>query len=433
MRALSLALTIAALLGGCVDRGEPWSDPWILTEGELYLEDAAFRREALLESLENRENIYARERIASYGLDTAGWDTLPAWNPRSVPVTREVADALFRGDAVDTDVAPLFDGTIPETMEGWVALGREVFFRYPLRADPYVAYAVRNPDLDVGVSRDASGAVLGALVFRDVDGETTVGLACALCHTDVRGTETFVGAARRGLNYGALRVRYHDDTGLPIDDDLRARMEAWGPGRADITADGTEDPVAIPDLYGLRHESSLTQAGTIRHVGPASLAIRQETQYIHANHQRTRPPRVLTFALTMFLYSLEAPAPLARDVAAERGATLFARHCASCHANAAYGGGLVDAEVVGTDPSLASGAARGTGVYRTSPLLGVRDAAPYFHDGTVPSLEALLSTDRFLDTYAEGARGPGAVPGHRFGTQLPLEERTDLAAFLRTL
>ena len=54
---------------------------------------------------------------------------------------------------------------------------------------------------------------------------------------------------------------------------------AWqhgAPGRADITEDEAEDPVTIPDLWGLQHYESLTQAGTIRHVGPVALALRQE-------------------------------------------------------------------------------------------------------------------------------------------------------------
>lgn len=431
MRA-SAVIGILALLGGCAG-ADPGSDAWLLDEGERYLADPAFRREALLGSLENPDNVYAQERIANYGLETRGWDTLPAWNPRSTRVTAEVAGALAASEPVTDALEPVWDGETPTTMDGWVALGREVFFRYPLRADPYVEHALSRPDLDVGVARSRDGEAIGVVAFRDVDGATRVGLACALCHTAVRDGEVVVGAARRDLDYGALRVAYHDATGRPIDDALRARMERWGPGRADITADVTEDPVAIPDLWGLRQQTSLTQAGTIRHTGPAALAIRQETQYLHANHQRTRPPRELAFALAMFLYSLEPPAPPAMDAVAERGRATFEARCVTCHDNAVGGGALVPAVSVGTDPALANGEARGTGFYRPPALLAVRDAAPYLHDGTVPSLEALLSSERMAEGYEGNPRGPGAVPGHPYGIDLPATERDALLAYLRGL
>jgi len=427
---LLLALVLAA---GCADPPAPgaWTDEALLAEGERYLADDAFRREALLGSLTNPRNVYARERVASYGLGDTGWDALPAWNPRSAPVTADVAAAIVEGAPVEA-YAPVWDGETPTTMDGWVALGRRVFFRYPLRTDPYVRYAVRHPEADFGVARDADGAVVGAVAFRDADGDPSVGLTCALCHTDVRGGAVVVGAARRGFDYGALRLAYHDATGVAVDEDLARRMAEWGPGRADITADTSEDPVAIPDLWGLRYQTTLTQAGTILHTGPAALAIRQETQYLHANDQRTRPPRELTFALAMFLYSLEAPPAPPRDAAAERGARHFAMHCASCHDNEVHGGGLIPSVQIGTDPELAHGEARGTGHYRVPALVAVRDAAPYLHDGTVASLEDLLSLARFEDDYA-GPRGVGAVPGHRYGMDLTDAERADLIALLQTL
>jgi len=425
-----LALIVAA---GCAAPPAPdaWTDEALLAEGERYLADDGFRREALLGSLTNPDNVYGRERIASYGLGDRGWDALPAWNPRSSPVTADIAAAVRSGAPVEGH-EPVWDGETPTTMEGWVALGRRVFFRYPLRTDPYVRWAIRHPERDFGVARDADGAVVGAVAFRDVNGNPSVGLTCALCHADVRDGEIVVGAARRGFDYGALRLAYHDATGEPVDADLARRMAEWGPGRADITADTSEDPVAIPDLWGLRHQTTLTQAGTILHTGPAALAIRQETQYLHANDQRTRPPRELTFALAMFLYSLDAPAPRPRDATAERGVAHFERHCATCHDNVVYGGGLVSSVQVGTDPELARGEARGTGHYRVPALVGVRDAAPYLHDGTIATLEDLLGLARFEDDYA-GPRGVGPVVGHRYGMGLSDAERAELIAFLRTL
>ena len=86
---------------------------------------------------------------------------------------------------------------------------------------------------------------------------------------------------------------------------------------------------------------------------------------------------------------------------------------------------------VGTDAALAHGTARGTGLYRPSPLVRVAAAAPYLHDGSVDSLEALFGRPRFSDDY-EGPRGVGAVRGHAFGVDLEPDDRADLLAYLRT-
>ena len=428
MRRASILVLLAACSGG--SPAEPWSDEWILDETDAYLEDAEFRRMAMLESLRNHDNIYSGQRVASYGLGERGWDALPEWNPRSRTVDDAALEMLAAGELDD---APVWDGARPESMDEWVRLGREVFFRYPLRADPYVRWAIANPAIaaSYGLVR-ADDTHPGAVVFRDVDGEVEVGITCALCHTAVRDGALQVGVARRDFDYGAMRARFHDETGAPVDSELYRRMQTWGPGRADITEDDGEDPVAIPDLFGLRHQSALTQAGTIVHERPSALAIRQETQLLHANRSRARPPRELSWALAMFLYSLEpSSTPATGDVG--QGRALFERHCDTCHDNAAFGGDVVDAELLGTDPALANGAARGTGFYRPAALLDVRHAAPYFHDASVPTLEDLFSPERFEPTYDRRPHGAGAAPGHRYGVDLSEDDKAALVAFLRSL
>jgi mono/diheme cytochrome c family protein len=116
----------------------------------------------------------------------------------------------------------------------------------------------------------------------------------------------------------------------------------------------------------------------------------------------------------------------------DRGRRVFAETCARCHAGAAPGGAPIPAAKVGTDPSLAKGRARGTGMYRPGPLVGIAAGAPYLHDGTVRSLDELLSPARFDAAFANRF-GIGPVPGHRAGTELPEAERAALRAFLETL
>src|SRR6185436_18856903 len=134
-------------------------------------------------------------------------------------------------------------------------------------------FALGRPALaaSVGMEQAPDGSYPGLRVMVDTDGRTRVGITCALCHAQVRDSALVVGAARRSFDYGALRLAYHRETGAPVDPELARRMATWGPGRADVTEDNDEDPVAIPDLWGLRDEGFLTQAGTIRQeIGRAS-------------------------------------------------------------------------------------------------------------------------------------------------------------------
>lgn len=419
------------------------SDAWLIEQASRYLGDDRFRRRMLEASLTNRDNIYSRSRLASYALPRGGWDALPEWNPRVRPVDASVVGQLRGGGAprVTAGHPPLWDGQVPETMPDWIALGRRVFFEYPLRPEVFARHALADPTLaaQVGLTATDDGVWPGVVAFRDVDSSTRIGITCALCHTAVRGGQLVAGRARRELDYGLMRLAYHRDTGAPLPTALADRMQRWGPGRADITEDDDEDPVAIVDLWGVRSHAYLTQSGTLRHVHPAALAIRQETQILHANRERTRPPRALAWALAMYVYSLQPPAkPRVATTAKSKsllatGRRLFAAHCASCHSDVNGGGMPVAASVVGTDDTLARGHARGTGLYRPSPLTAVADAAPYLHHGVVKDLEALLDQRRLAADYDQGARGPGPVPGHRYGTGLAAADRVALVAYLRTL
>jgi len=414
------------------------SDAWVLQEGLRFLDDTPYRRAALERALTNHDNVYSGLRLQSYGHGIRGWDRLPVWNPRSQPVTAALAQQLARGEmpVLAAEHSTLWDGIRPTTMAGWVALGRRVFFEYPMRAEVFMEYGLTRPALAaaVGIERSTGGDVPGLVVFRNVDGETRVGITCAICHSTVRDGAVIAGAARRSFDYGKLRLAYFADTGEYVDPALAQRMASWGPGRADVTEDDDEDPVTIPDLWGLRAQDWLTQAGTIRHETPIALAIRQETQLTDSNHAMVRPPRELAWALAMYVYSL---APPAKDVLSSpelaRGGAVFDQRCAGCHANAARGGRVIAATVIGTNPALATGRGRGTGGYRVPPLVRVGDGAPYLHDGSVGSLDELLSPARLDPGYTAGRLGPGPILGHRAGTELAAADRAALIGFLGTL
>ena len=381
----------------------------MLAEAALYLDEPEFRRAQLVASLVNPANTYSRQRLGSYGLRTKGWDLLPAWNPRSIPATTDTARAIRAGTPVrvDPDAAPIWDGQRPRTMKEWTALGREVFFRYPLRVEVFMDWALANPDVGerVGVRPDGEGMYAGVVQFQTVDGKSALGITCAICHTSLENGRFVAGAARRAFDYGALRLAFHEDTKAPVSADLARRMKTWGPGRADVTEDDDEDPVAIPDLWGLRHQTFLTQAGTIAHVGPTALAIRQETQLLHSNHQKVRPPREVAYALAMYLYTLEPPvrpAPPKDDPVLARGRELFSSRCRGC-------------------------------TYRPPALLRVGEAGPYFHHGAVPTLEDVFSPARLEGSYASSPLRKGPVPGHTYGLDWPKADRAAVVSYLRSL
>jgi hypothetical protein len=109
------------------------------------------------------------------------------------------------------------------------------------------------------------------------------------------------------------------------------------------------------------------------------------------------------------------------------------------------GGGFgIDVPLIGdpAHPGPIRSARTGVAWVRTAPLLGVFATAPYLHNGSVPSLRALLEPGRRrpltfplgLTGFVFDTRLPGnRNTGHEFGTALSDGEKDDLVAFLRTL
>jgi cytochrome c5 len=185
------------------------------------------------------------------------------------------------------------------------------------------------------------------------------------------------------------------------------------------------------------------------------------------------------------------PGPVDRP-AAERGAVLYGQACASCHGRFDWNGGaprLADYPDwigdVGTDPlrakaldALLAAAIRASAYssaitvkpgegYAAPPLAGLWASAPYLHNGSVPSLAALLDPRlrpmRFMvgghaldwqsmglrltpdGTYPAGylafaapqsvdTRQPGlGNGGHAYGADLSAQERAALIEFLKLL
>jgi hypothetical protein len=105
----------------------------------------------------------------------------------------------------------------------------------------------------------------------------------------------------------------------------------------------------------------------------------------------------------------------------------------------------LDLPVIGADPTHPTNVTHarvGVSWVRTAPLTAISATAPYLHNGSVPTLRALLEPARrrpvtfplgaagfILDTRVAGNHNAG----HEFGTKLTPSEKDDLVAFLQTL
>lgn len=410
MRRLGPALCLAAASCGA----EPGA-----SETERYLTDRAFRRAELVASLTTTDNDYARLRLARYESgDARDWSLRPVWNPPAAPLVPAETPLRALELRSSTDRASL------------LRLGEEAFSRYPaMLASTAVEAALRAPGAAAryGFFTSADGNVGGLLRVALADGSIGLAYSCATCHRapDAQGAAV-PGLANGALDLGALGA----DSNPTIPPAEEARLRRWGPGRVDVTTDDGREPVAIPDLRAVREQSHLQRSGAVRRRSLSALAIRIETLLITSHREAVRPPREVALGLALYLDSLADSLPSPR--VEHPGAAVFAARCSRCHTPPSWGGGLVSADEVGTDPTLARSATRGTGSYRVPSLRGVGARRWLLHDGSVEGLDALLDPARLSDGY-RGARGAGAIPGHVFGTDLPAAERSALRAFLSTM
>lgn len=372
---------------------------WMEANTRRYLDDRSWRRDVLEQSLWRPELPYAAKLLDNYGLERGGWDLLPARSFEVAPVYGPLAP--------EEEFSPtLIDPTEPADRSGWLELGREVFWRLPMRRDAYLEWLVENPQVwdEVGLERGRDGALRGFVRYVDTRGAVRVGISCAACH----GHDGEAGRAISGLDLGKARALYRRSRGIEP-----GPFELWGPGVVDVTDDGITDPVAIPNLLGLSKQRYYNASASIEAVNPATAALRFETQYILNYGYEVRPERTLTWALAMYVMSLDELDERGRG---EPVPDVFIQQCASCHdPEASFSGGLVSAEMMSSAQLAASSPTRGTGNYRAPSLRGVGLGGPFLHDSSASTLEELLDS------------------GHPFGASISGQERDALLAYLRQL
>lgn len=309
----------------------------------------------------------------------------------------------------------------------------------PAVKDAIVAGQVDLNDPATTVTLLKLNAVLGVHgTVETMNGRDTlvaVGITCALCHSRV--DDSFApgigkrqdGWAATNLNVGAIVA-----LSPAIPDQLKAILRSWGPGKYDprLNRDGLNTPIVIPPAYGLHGVAKETYTGE----GPVSywnayVAVTQ--MHGRGNFQDPRlsidvradtdlvTPKLP--ALAEYQFSLAPPpAPGAVDgPAVARGRSVFngQGRCATCHILGLQFtdvglGRLHLAEETGMDPAYAARTA--TKRYRTTPLRALWQHAPYFHDGSAPTLEAVVAHyDQALTL------------------RLSAQQKADLVAYLKTL
>jgi mono/diheme cytochrome c family protein len=436
LRPSSLLLLLAAVaLTGCPEPPIPEPDPlWPYGDDPVeYVENVRYGRAVLVRDLTTHDNAYAARRLAVYGIEGEGWSALPERDLPSRPLTDADVTAMHAGEPLPegASLETLTPQALPTAVDDWVALGRRVFFEYPLREDgTYTALLSIDDGLpQAGFLRDGDSWV-GLRVFENEDGDLAVGNTCAQCHAseDPRTGGLSATLANRWMNIGAARLLVEGLTpgDLPpeLDSTTQGDWDRLGPGRSDVLSDGIFNPFAFPDMGGLADLPFLHHNANWYHRGTATLAVRCETLFTTANGERSRIPRVLAWALAEYYRSLPPPPPLADEPSAlaDDGEALFLDSaCVACHPPPLY---TSDREVsvgeIGTNPDAGDSFARGSGLYRIPSLRGVGRTAPYLHHGAFPTLQEMFDPDR-------------EEPGHEYGLDWSPADREALIAFLNTI
>lgn len=279
-------------------------------------------------------------------------------------------------------------------------------------------------------------AVLGLNADFRRDGQFTVGITCALCHSTVDDSLTTGignrrdGWANRDLNVGAIIAFAPNLAPLSSllgvsDDDVRTVLNSWGPGRFDASLtldgkafrpDGRTAAVLLPPAFGLTGVNlhTWTGWGSISHWNAlvANLLMHGKGTFYDprlnnaekfpvaaANgfaEVRNEPDLITSKLPALQLYQLSLPVPAAprgsySRSAAQSGERLFAgkARCATCHVPPLYtepGWNLHTPEEIGIDDFQSSRSP--TDGYRTAPLRGLwtHTKGGFYHDGRFAEL-----------------------------------------------
>jgi mono/diheme cytochrome c family protein/cytochrome c5 len=359
-------------------------------------------------------------RHDTFGDETQWTDTLRLHEVIAAAV--DPATALSVGLKVDAEALP--PAVVAGIQDGSISL-----------TSPATTVALLKLDAVVGVKGTVESAA-------GKDTLTRVGITCALCHSTVDDSfapgigKRLDGWPNRDLNPGAIIA-----LSPALDPQQKAVYNSWGKGKYDprFNFDGVSSPQVIPPAYGLAGINRITSTGDgtdlaywNRYVGVTQMGGHGTFTEPRLGISVTNGSEDLVSAklpaLQAYQLSIAPPPPPQGSfdaLAAVRGKAVFdgPGRCAACHS----GPELTDAnerlhppaEVVSEpEPDGAPGYASrsATKQYRTAPLRGIWQHPPYFHNGSAPTLEAVV------ETY-----------NTRKSLGLDAAQRADLVQFLKSL
>ena len=346
------------------------------------------------------EAALAAEGKQTFRYDTFGDETkwTDALHMEQVVATVDPTTALAVGLKVDAEALP--PAVVAGIQSGAISL-----------TDPATTVALLKLNAVLGLKGTVE-PVGGA------DTLTRIGITCALCHSTVDDSfapgigRRLDGWPNRDLNVGAIVA-----LSPALDAATKGIFSSWGPGRYDprFNLDGLNGPQVIPPAFGLAGVNRITSTGDgediaywNRYVGVTQMgghgSFTEPRTGVNVTNGAddlisTKLPGLQAYQLT--LAAPAAPAGSFDSAAASRGQALFAGKaaCASCHSGPEFtdanlrlhpvGDAMGEPEPTGV-PSYASRSA--TKQYRTSPLKGVWQHPPYFHNGSAPTLEDVVNT-----------------------------------------
>ncbi len=283
--------------------------------------------------------------------------------------------------------------------------------------DPQTTLALISLNAVLGVKGEVSTTTDGKLKL------DRVGITCALCHSTVdnsfaQGIGNRLDAwPNRDLNPGLII-----SLSPALDQTAKAVYASWRPGTYDprFNHDGLNNPVVIPPAFGLYGlpKSIFTGDGDVQHepAGPVAYWNRYVAVTQMHGHGYFADPRLDNWtvdhregddlvtdklpALQAYQFSIQAPTPPANSYdanAAKKGKALFngKAQCATCHSGPLFtdvieGGKLhPQSASVAIDKDYVKRSA--TKQWRVTPLKGIWQHPPYFHDGSAATLTDVVA------------------------------------------
>jgi mono/diheme cytochrome c family protein len=340
-------------------------------------------------------------RFETFGDESFFTDVLRLHEPVGTAVTP--ATALQVGLKVDATALP--PAVVQGIQNGSIRLD-----------DPATTVALLKLNAVVGLKGDVQ-------TVNGQDRLVRLGVTCAICHSTVDNSfaagigNRLDGWPNRDLNVGAIIAL---SPALP--DNVKAVYNSWGPGMYDARfnivdggtpfhGDGINKPTVIPPAYGLLGVNKTTFTGDGDDIAYWNRYVAVTQFGGHGNFTEPRLNLNVTNgtddlvssklpALQAYQLSLQPPAPPAGSfdaTAAARGRDLFngKAQCSTCHSGPRFTDAnerlhpQSDSMALETAPTHADRSA--TKLYRTTPLRGIWQHPPYFHDGSAPTLDVVVA------------------------------------------